>query len=467
MNYTKIISAPPFSTKAAAWLQGSGAGDAGLHTFSIKPDSEETGNSNYEAAHHTPAAAAGGQQEAAVSWPRLTRGVQAGEAEQRGRGGHSDTGPRDQATPHHCTMVTSTAPTHQLTGILLLAALLHPAVTRGGEAELLDIFQERLQVARCRAGCGLRYEDGAGRAQCGAGCQLAATQPRTWARVCRAPDLCAGPCLAACSLHTARPLSLAPATAARPRYTRQGGLVTLAGEAGAVYTLVARDGAGAWYELGQAGAGQLELVARMVETFLVRVTAAGEVTVTELRTDSDTRAGEEFWELYLGSIEQEGEIFQVEVVWGERPAAAVEGSRYSVVWSVGTVAGHQLTNQSRAELPVAPGSRVTVQVRDLATRRTSDSLTLDTPDTASSEAAAGSLGSVVAGAALLGLAIILGVVISLYRRTAALTSHSSQSLAQERDKSIISFDTFLNKNQISIPDFHNTQFNVNVDLYVI
>ena len=51
MNYTKIISAPPFSTKAAAWLQGSGAGDAGLHTFSIKPDSEETGNSNYEAAH--------------------------------------------------------------------------------------------------------------------------------------------------------------------------------------------------------------------------------------------------------------------------------------------------------------------------------------------------------------------------------------------------------------------------------
>ena len=57
MNYTKIISAPPFSTKAAAWLQGSGAGDAGLHTFSIKPDTEETGNSNYEAAHHTPAAA--------------------------------------------------------------------------------------------------------------------------------------------------------------------------------------------------------------------------------------------------------------------------------------------------------------------------------------------------------------------------------------------------------------------------
>ena len=77
------------------------------------------------------------------------------------------------------------------------------------------------------------------------------------------------------------------------------------------------------------------------------------------------------------------------------------------------------------------------------------------------------LAALLLGAALLGLAIILGVVISLYRRTAAPTSHSSQSLAQEGDKSIISFDTFLNKNQICISDFHNAQFNLNVDLYVI
>ena len=73
---------------------GPGPGMQDFTHFPSKPDTEETAITSLRISS--------GQQEAA-SWPRLTRGAQAGEAEQRGCGEHSDTGHRavNTAPLHH------------------------------------------------------------------------------------------------------------------------------------------------------------------------------------------------------------------------------------------------------------------------------------------------------------------------------------------------------------------------------
>ena len=68
---------------------------------------------------------------------------------------------------------------------------------------------------------------------------------------------------------------------------------------------------------------------------------------------------------------------------------------------------------------------------------------------------------------LLILAVTVGLVIRIFRRTQLLSSSqslssvrvSSPSLSTEKNKSIISFDTFVARNKISVPEIVSTKAN--------
>ena len=121
-----------------------------------------------------------------------------------------------------------------------------------------------------------------------------------------------------------------------------------------------------------------------------------------------------------------------------------------------------------------PGARVTVQVRSEATGAVSDSLTLDIPgdtqtEVSDMEAGGGSfLILVIFIVLLLFLAVTVGLVISLYRRTQLLCSSqswssvrvSSESLSTDKNRSLMSFDTFVMKNRISVPEIVSTRANL-------
>ena len=331
---------------------------------------------------------------------------------------------------------------------------------------VLDIFHDRVLVAQCRAGCDLRYmgdPHGADRGQCWTVCHLLASAPVIWAQICegRAVSVCGPGCQIACSHYQATDLEIIEA--GEEAEVSEGLVRVTSDHEAAVNILVARDKTGAWYELIQTPEREMESVGDMTEAWVIRVTAGGEVSIISVKEG-------EHWELFLDHIEQDNGHYQVEVFWTEDTA----GDRVTVTWSLDTVRGVMVTRDTRVRLPVPPGARVTVQVRSEATGAVSDSLTLDIPgdtqtDVSDMEAGGGSfLVLVIFIVLLLFLALTVGLVISLYRRTQLLCSSqswssvrvSSESLSTDKNRSLMSFDTFVMKNRISVPEIVSTRANL-------
>ena len=338
--------------------------------------------------------------------------------------------------------------------------------------QVLDIFHDRVLVAQCRAGCDLRYLDDLDRGQCWTVCHLLASAPVIWTQICegREVSVCGPGCQTACSHYKATDLKIVEA---REEAEVSEGLVRVSSsEDGAhgVYILVARDKEGAWYELMQTQKREMESMGDMMEAWVIRVTAGGEVSIISVKEG-------EHWELFLGHIEPDSGHFLVEVFWTKDTA----GEEVTVTWSLDTVRGVMVTRDTRVMLPVPPGARVTVQVYSEVTGAVSDSLPLDIPgaeetvsddteEAASSETPGGGsfLVLVIFIVLLLFLAVTVGLVISLYRRTKLLCSsqswssvrESSQSLSSDKNRSLISFDTFVMKNRISVPEIVSTRANM-------
>ena len=365
----------------------------------------------------------------------------------------------------------------------MILFVVHPSLEEEAQ-RVLDIFQDRLLVAQCRAGCDLRYlgdhqqqqhqhlTPGADRGQCWTVCHLLASAPPVWARICesQASSVCGPGCQTACSLYRASDLEIVEAR--EEAEVSEGGLVRLtsAREVGAVVNiLVARDRDGAWYELMQTPEREMEAMVDMVEAWVIRVTAGGVVSVISVQEA-------EHWELFLDHIEWDTGIYQVEVFWTKHNNNMTAGEKVRVTWSLDTVQGVMVTTDTRVRLPVPPGARVTIQVRSEVTGAVSDSLTLEIPSdngqqeaVSTSDTMSGSLlATVIFIVLLLFLAVTVGLVISLYRRTKLLCSSqslhsvrvSSPSLTTEKNKSIISFDTFVKRNKISVPEIVSTKENL-------
>ena len=359
----------------------------------------------------------------------------------------------------------------------MILYIVHPSLEEEAQ-HVLDIFQDRLLVAQCRAGCDLRYlgdhqhHQGADRGQCWTVCHLLASAPPVWARICesQASSVCGPGCQTACSLFRASDLEIMEAR--EEAEVSEGGLVrvTSAREAGAVVNiLVARDRDGAWYELMQTPEREMEAMGDMVEAWVIRVTAGGVVSVISVKKA-------EHWELFLDHIEWDSGIYQVEVFWTKQNNNITAKEKVTVTWSLDTVQGVMVTTDTRVRLPVPPGARVTIQVRSEVTGAVSDSLTLEIPSTgqqeqtvSTSHTMSGSLlATVIFVGLLLFLAVTVGLVISLYRRTQRLGSSqslhsvrvSSPSLTTEKNKSILSFDTFVTRNKIAVPEIVLTRENL-------
>ena len=117
-----------------------------------------------------------------------------------------------------------------------------------------------------------------------------------------------------------------------------------------------------------------------------------------------------------------------------------------------------------------------IQVRSEDTGALSDSLTLEIPSTYGEEEAEVSastmrgslLVTVIFIVILLILAVTMGLVIRIFRRTQLLSSSqslssvrvSSPSLSTEKNKSILSFDTFVARNKISVPEIVSAKANL-------
>ena len=346
---------------------------------------------------------------------------------------------------------------------IVILVFVHSSLEEGAQ-QVLDIFHDRLLVAHCRAGCELVYKAqplGADIGQCWTVCHLMSSAPPVWAKICesKGSSVCGAGCQTACSLYKVSELEIVE-TSEKAEVSEGGGLVRLtstieAGDGAVVNILVARDGDGAWWELVQTPKLEMGSMVAMAEAWVVRVTAGGEVSIIDVKE-------RKHWELFLEYIKWESGVFQVEVYWTEDKTR----QKMTVSWSLGTVRGVLVTTDSRVRLPVPPGARVTIQVKDEGTGAVSDSLTLDIPDACETETDAGQPGSgsllvmLIFVMILIFLAVTIGLVISLYRRTLRLCSSqslcsvrvSSQSLSTEKNKSILSFDTFITRNKISVPE---------------
>ena len=359
-----------------------------------------------------------------------------------------------------------------------VAIIVWVVIVRSLEEErqrVLEIFLDRLHVAQCRANCDLQYQDdlsSANRGQCWTVCHVLASDPPLWARICedKASVVCGPGCQTACSLNNTSELEIVETEVSA---SESGGLIRLtsaeeAEERGAgVNILVARGKDGAWYELVQTAECEMESVRGPGETWVIRVSAAGEASIS--RVERGEEREQAHWELFLDKMERDGGIFQVEVFWRED----TRGERVTVTWSLDTVRGAMETRNTRVRLPVPPGARVTIQVRNEESGAVSDSLTLETPgaDPVDSEervleTSGNTLIMATSVTLLLVLAAILCLVISLYKRTRILCSSQSSSLASvtsthslalEKNKSIISFDTFVSRNKISVPELVSTK----------
>ena len=352
--------------------------------------------------------------------------------------------------------------------IVLGLLVLHCVVVASDEAaDVLQVFKDRIHVAACRAGCGHMYRENARDfGQCWTVCHMMSTDLDTWTRVCQegkhVGEVCQDACQHACNQYTSHMTQTS--SHERIRYRVDDNIITIInGLSGAVYILTSRDSGSNWYELGQTQDNVMEMLPDMEDTFLIRVSVDNEVAIIKIKEDM-MDAPE--WELYLDSIIQDGGIFNVKVYWdGDSRETAVK-------WSVGpSIVGVVVTNDTRVQVPAPPLSRITVQVTDVATGVRSDSLTVDTPDLVITNT--GSVVTIIiAILTILSLLVILSIVINLYKRTKMICSgsdtSSETSLRSNQNKSIISFDTFINKNKIKVPSIDSdAKVSVQADLYVI
>ena len=181
--------------------------------------------------------------------------------------------------------------------------------------------------------------------------------------------MCGPGCQTACSLYRASDLKI---TEAREEAEVSEGVVRVtssssssSSSSGAVVNiLVARDKKGAWYELVQTPEREMDGMVDMVEAWVIRVTAGGEVSIIRVKEA-------EHWELFLDHIEWDKGIYQVEVFWtrhNNNNNNNNNGERVRVTWSLDTVRGVMETTDTRVRLPVPPGSQVTIQVSNVANR---------------------------------------------------------------------------------------------------
>ena len=352
--------------------------------------------------------------------------------------------------------------------VLVTMLMVTEVVSSTKLSDVLHIFRDRLEVARCRAGCDARLH-GEQRGQCWTVCHMLAADPHTWARVCslgRHHGVCDQTCLTACRLYTEGDLNLS--TNSSLTMSLSDGRVTLHNKpAHSVMLLTGRDEAGDWYELGQSTDHHMDTVDTMVETFVICVTVSGDVTIARME-DSNTQDISEHWELFLDKIDREQNIFHVSVYW----LSSEGGQQFAVRWTIdGNIAGVVLTNDTSVTVSAPALAQVTLQVTDIVTGDLSDSLTITTPDIPdNSLQSSDNAGLIISLIIMFTLVIILAIVIIIFRRTKpSCTSSNNSLISTGQDKSIISFDTFVKKNQILVPPPNNTlsSLSVNVDLYVL
>ena len=365
--------------------------------------------------------------------------------------------------------------------LLPLVLLVVPGpVSAGGPTEyggVLSLFHDRVETGLCRARCLQTYsEESEGSQagedldldQCWTVCQLLSVDPPTWARVCQegAGEVCRGGCLTACSHFTLLPspsLGLQEDTSPGYRLTRSHtcSLSLPGGHPGTVFLVVGEDARGDWYEVSQTPHTSLDLVSFIVNLVIIKISHTGQLAVRQMAGCSGQQS--DSWQLQLVSLTRDSGIFQVTLDWSSTTSSSstepVRGTRFAVKWSIGSVLGVLETHQTSASLSLPPQSRAVVQVSEVETGRTSHSLTVRTPPLTEDPGTARSLLTLgLAGATILALLLILGITIYLYRRTGSPPLSPALSLSasftSQQEKSLISFDTFVRENRISVSDFN-------------
>ena len=322
---------------------------------------------------------------------------------------------------------------------------------------VLSIFLDRVEVGLCRARCSHTYRGEAeSESQCWTVCHLLAADPPTWARVCgEAGHVCTAACLAACR-HFSSLLGASLEDDLSPGYSVNNCSLSLPRPLEAtVFLVVGQDDNGDWYEVTQTRDTSVELVPYLTNVFVVRIPHTGNLAVTQVsscQVEDDSQP----WQPRLESVLSRDGIFEVRVEW----TAPLTGT-CAVSWAVGPVTGVLHTNLTWAQLPVPPLSTALIEVTVLATGDKSDTLTVHTPDIREEEEEEEEEVEVeekfhgvavtlaVAGATGASLFTILIIITYLHRQKPATTSH------QERDRSLISFETFVKENRISIVDLHS------------
>ena len=112
-----------------------------------------------------------------------------------------------------------------------------------------------------------------------------------------------------------------------------------------------------------------------------------------------------------------------------------------------------------------------IQVSEIESGQSSDSLTVHTPPLTEEPKPPTSSSTLIilglVGATFVFLLAILGISIYLYRRTPPLISPAtslSASFTSQQEKSLISFESFVRQNRISVSDL---RLSVNVDHLVV
>ena len=228
---------------------------------------------------------------------------------------------------------------------LLLLLLPRPALPAPPLSRLLGA---RVRVAACRARCS------------------APPDPACWADCSRSgawragPDLVRGP----------SPVHLTLDCSGWLEWEAGGG-------AGAVFLVAGRGrGRHTWYELTQTAHTRARLWTGLAEAAVLQVDAAGEVGAARLvPTSTACSPVNHTWHLQLESMDTDGSIYQVMLVW----AGLGTDTEYAVRWRAGAVQGALVTNQTRAGIPAPPATSVTITVARLGTTHRSPALALTTP----------------------------------------------------------------------------------------
>ena len=408
----------------------------------------------------------------------------------------------------HCPLLTvlpaglpglSLRETSEMLSLLPFLLLLPPvtvSVTVTGYRGVLSLFQDRVDVGLCRARCLHTYsqqeqeekqekEKEEELEQCWTVCELLSAGPASpWARLCEeaADQLCRPGCLTACSHFTALSLSSSSTTLTSATSTpvlqedlspgyRLGLNCSLSlppPEEKTVFLVVGQDSRGDWYELSQSPSTTVDLVPFITSLVIIKISHTGRLTVRRMAGCAGEQSGSS-WHLRLDSLTRDSGIFRVRVDWSQ--PHPVSGARYAVSWSIGSVLGVLETDQTSASLSLPPHSTAVIQVSLIESGQSSDSLTVHTPPLTEEPKPPTSSSTLIilglVGATFVFLLAILGISIYLYRRTPPLISPAtslSASFTSQQEKSLISFESFVRQNRISVSDL---RLSVNVDHLVV